>query len=65
MSDRIDFASFRNSTPMIVISLSGRSVNIRVFFSINCCTKMFECHEHGDDFRTAFAKSAFLMLQNT
>ena len=26
---------------------------------------MFECHEHGDDFRTAFAKSAFLMLQNT
>ena len=65
MSDRIDFSSFRDSAPMITISLSGRNVNIRVFFSMNCCTEMFEHHEQGDDFRTAFAKAVFLMFQNT
>lgn len=65
MSDRIDFSSFRDNAPMITISLSGRNVNIRVFFSMNCCTEMFERHEQGDDFRTAFAKAVFLMFQNT
>lgn len=65
MSDRIDFSSFRDNAPIITISLSGRDANICVFFSMNCCTKMFEHHEQGDDFRTAFAKSVFLMFQNT
>ena len=65
MSDRIDFSSYRDSAPMITISLSGKNVNIRVFFSMNCCTEMFEHHEQGDDFRTAFAKAVFLMFQNT
>ena len=65
MSDRIDSSSFRDSAPMITISLSGRNVNIRVFFCVNCCAEMFEHHEHGDDFRTAFAKAVFLMFQNT
>lgn len=54
MSDRIDFSSFRDNAPIITISLSGRDANICVFFSMNCCTKMFEHHEQGDDFRTAF-----------
>lgn len=65
MSDRIDFSSFRDNAPIITISLSGRDANICVFFSMNCCTKMFEHHEQGDDFRTAFAKAVFLMFQNT
>ena len=59
MSDRIDFSSFRDNAPIITISLSGRDANICVFFSMNCCTKMFEHHEQGDDFRTAFAKAVF------
>ena len=65
MSDRIDFSSFRDSVPMITISLSGRNVNIRVFFNMNCRTEMFEHHEQGDDYRTAFSKAVFLMFQNT
>lgn len=65
MNDKIDLQSFRGNTPMITISLSGRDVNIRVFFSMNCCTEMFEYHKQGNDFRTAFAKAVFLMFQNT
>ncbi len=65
MSDRIDLSSFRDNAPIITISLSGRDINIRVFFSMNCFTEMFEYHEQGDDFRTAFAKTAFFMFQKT
>lgn len=65
MSKRIDFSSFRDNAPTITISLSGRNANIRVFFSMICCEEMFENHERGDDFRTAFAKATFLMFQNT
>ena len=65
MGDRIDLSSFRDNAPIITISLSGRDVDIRVFFSMNCCTEMFEYHEQGGDFRTAFAKTAFFMFQKT
>ena len=61
MSDRIDFSPFRDNAPIITISLSGRDANICVFFSMNCCTKMFEHHEQGDDFRTDYAFAGALL----
>lgn len=65
MDDRIDLVAFRDNAPLITLCLSDKEISIRVFFSINCCKIMFECHEQGNDYRSAFAKAVFHMYQQT
>jgi len=54
-----------NDAPIISIPLSDKEVKTQIFFSINCCMKLFECYEQGGDYRSAFAKAIFHMYQQT
>ena len=65
MENRIDLSAFRNNAPISTVVLSTKDVHIRVFFSMNCCKKMFEHHEQGDDYRTAVVKAVFHMYEQT
>ena len=65
MSKETDLSAFMNDAPIIKISISKIEVQIRVFFSINCCEIMFEQYEQTNDYRIAFAKAVFHMYQQT
>jgi hypothetical protein len=63
MDKKSDLTAFMNNAPIITIIISEQKMKFRVFFSMNCCKKMFEYHEQGDDYRSAFAKAVFPMYQ--
>lgn len=63
MSNNIDFWALRDNAQIIKIQIAEVEIQLRVFFSVNCCENMFESHQKGDDYRTAFAKSIFHMYQ--
>ena len=63
MSNNIDFWTLRDNAPIIKIQIAEIEIQIRIFFNVNCCENMFESHQKGDDYRTAFAKSIFYMYQ--
>lgn len=65
MSEETNLSAFMNDAPIIKISISKIEVQIRVFFSINCCEIMFEQYEQTNDYRIAFAKAVFHMYQQT
>ncbi len=62
-----DFDSFpvRNNAPIIKIVISEIEIQLRIFFNISCCEIMFEQHEQGVDYRSAFAKAVFHMYRKT
>ena len=61
MSNNIDFWTLRDNAPIIKIQIAEIEIQIRIFFNVNCCENMFESHQKGNDYRTAFAKSIFYM----
>lgn len=63
MNEILNIAELRNNAPLIKIKIHETEVQIRVFFSMNCCEILFDCHEQGDSFRTSFAKSVFHMYK--
>lgn len=63
MGNNIDFWTLRDNAPTIKIQIAEIEIQLRIFFNVNCCEKMFESHQKGDDYRTAFAKSIFYMYQ--
>ena len=63
MSNNIDFWTLRDNAPIIKIQIAEIEIQIRIFFNVNCCENMFESHQKGNDYRTAFAKSIFYMYQ--
>lgn len=65
MGKETDLSAFMNDAPIIKISISEIEVQIRVFFSINCCEIMFEQYEQTNNYRIAFAKAVFYMYQQT
>ena len=65
MGEKRDLSAFKNNGPIISIIISEMEVRICVFYSMNCCKKMFDNHENGDDYRLAFSKVVFYMFQQT
>lgn len=63
MGNNIDFWTLRDNAPIIKIQIAEIEIQLRIFFNVNCCENMFESHQKGDDYRTAFAKSIFYMYQ--
>ncbi len=63
MNDISNLTEFKNDSPFIKIIIARTEVHIQVFFSINCCKILLNCHEQGDSFRTSFAKSVFYMYK--
>lgn len=65
MDDTINLASFKESAPIIKLSLSQKEVDVRVFFNMNCCQEFIEDSEESGDYRIAFAKSVYSMYVDT
>lgn len=65
MTYELDLSTTTNDAPIIKIKISDTEISFRVFFSTDCWKVMWDRHQQGDDFRTAFAKSVFQMYQQT
>lgn len=63
MSEIIDLSKLKNNAPIIKITVAKIAIEIKVFFNLNCCEILFDCHEQGDTFRTSFVKSIFHMYK--
>lgn len=63
MSEIIDLSELKNNAPIIKITVAKVAIEIKVFFNLNCCKILFNCHEQGENFRTSFTKSIFHMYK--
>lgn len=63
MNDIFNLTELKKNFPKLNIVIANTEVQIRVFFNMNCCEFLFNCHEQGDDFRTSFVKSVFHMYK--
>lgn len=51
----------RDQAPVIRVKIASDEIAIKVFFNMNCCIAFLESHKQGDSYRSAFAKSVYIM----
>ena len=61
MDEVTRISDIRDQAPVLRVKIASDDIAIKVFFNMNCCITFLESHKQGDSYRSAFAKSVYIM----